>query len=125
MNKFLALLLLVAVVGVAGLVVSAEPVAAVEVDLGCEQTLDPSGAGTKGEITCTLAVSDLPEPLEPFSLTLVASYVDVDGDGAPSPGDQLQCITVTGTTTGTPINVEFCRPEVPTPPDIPTPPAGS
>ena len=55
-------------------------------------------------------------------LTLASK--SASGDGAPSPGDQLQCITVTGTTTGTPINVEFCRPEVPTPPGIPTPPAG-
>jgi hypothetical protein len=111
MTRLFAWLVLAAVVfGVAGLAVTTETASAQSASVDCEQTADPTGAGTKGEITCTLVVSDLPAPLTNFTLTLVASYVDVDGDGAPSPGDQLQCVSVSGTTsTGQPISAEFCR----------------
>ena len=123
MRKLIALLILATiVVGAAGLAVPTEQASAQELDLDCTSTLDPTGPGTKGEITCTLTVTDLPEPLSDFTLTLIVSYVDVDGDG-PTPGDQLQCITVSGTTQGGPIDVTFCRPGVPEPPDL-SPPAG-
>jgi|FLYL01.1.fsa_nt_gi hypothetical protein len=112
MKRLFAFLFLAAVVvGVAGLAVQTETSSAAEIDLNCEQTADPTGEGTKGEVTCDLSITDLPDPLGDFSLTLVASYVDVDGSGDPSPGDQLQCVTVTGeTASGQPINAEFCRP---------------
>lgn len=113
MRKLIVWLFLAAVVvGIAGLAGPTEQASAVELELDCQQTVDPTGAGTKGEVTCTLTVTDLPAPLNDFTLTLVATYVDVDGDRQPSPGDQLQCITVTWQGN---VLVDFCRPSLPTP----------
>ena len=121
MRKLIALLILATIViGAAGLAAPTERASAQELDLNCSQTIVPDGTpGAKGEITCTLTVSDLPDPLEDFTLTLVASYVDVDGSTDPSPGDQLQCITVLQNGQ---VVADFCRPGVPEPPAIPTPP---
>lgn len=105
MQRLLSLLVLGAIViGIAGLAFATERSSAQQLpsgarfDLDCTQTVDPTGAGTKGEVTCSLSV-DLPDnlPLDDLALTIVATYVDVDGDGQPSPGDQLQCVTVTDT----------------------------
>lgn len=110
------------VLGVAGLAVTTERTSAQIPDgdrfgLSCEQTVDPTGAGTKGAVECTIAVTGLPDPLPDITLGIVVTYVDVDGSGDPSAGDQLQCITVTqaGNTL-----LDFCRDGAPEPPPTPT-----
>lgn len=127
MARLAAVLVLAAVVlGIAGLAVVTERGSAQElpdgdrIDLSCTQTGDPDGAGTKGTVECTLALTGLPEPLTDITLDIVVTYVDVDGSGDPSPGDQLQCIAVT--LSGVPI-LDFCRDDVPEPPPIPTAPS--
>lgn len=108
MSKIAAWLFLAAIlVGIAGLAITTETASAIESNLDCSQTVDPSGEGTKGEVTCTLSITDLPDPLGDIELTLVASYVDEDGSGDPSPGDSLQCITVSGSGPGGPIDVSI------------------
>ena len=113
MARLAAVLVLAAVVlGIAGLAVATERGSAQElpdgdrIDLSCTQTGDPDGAGTKGTVECTLALTGLPEPLTDITLDIVVTYVDVDGSGDPSQGDQLQCIAVT--LGGFPI-LDFCR----------------
>ena len=113
------------VVGIAGLAVTTERASAQipdgdRVDLSCEQTVDPTGAGTEGTVACTLTVTDLPEPLADITLEIAITYIDVDGSGDPSAGDQLQCITVT--LDGAPL-LDFCRDGAPEPPPVPTSPA--
>lgn len=99
------------IVGVAGLAVTTERASAQTVDLACVPGEVVAGVGT---VTCALTVTDLPPPLSDFTLTLVATYNDVDDSGDPSPGDRVKCIDVTGTLpSGSPIEVSFCRPEVP------------
>ena len=123
MSKLFAWLFLAAIVlGIAGLAVTTErasgqlPPVETRFHLSCTQTGVPDGTpGAKGEVTCSLRV-DIPDPLplpDELKLTIVATYVDNDGNGEPSRGDRLQCIKVTGPD-GT-VFVDRCRPEVPTP----------
>lgn len=119
MQKLTAWLFLAAIVAaVAAFAVSTERAEAVDMELDCTAGAVVDGLGT---VHCTLTVTDLPDPLDDFSLKLEASYNDLDGSGDPSPGDQLKCIRVTGTTAGNPINVDHCRPDI-EPPDL-SPPA--
>ncbi len=115
------LALLAIVLGIAGLAVATERTSAqipphdTRFDLQCQQTVEPTGAGTKGEVTCSLRI-DIPDNLTPplpdtIKLTIVVTYVDVNGDGDPSHGDRLQCIRVT-VPDGT-VVVDRCRPAVP------------
>ena len=115
MARLAAWLFLAAIVlGVAGLAVTTERASAQTLDLSCDNGGVVDGVGT---VTCTLTVTDLPDPLSDFNLTIVATYNDVDGSGDASPGDQVKCIEVSGTAPdGSPIAASFCRPEVPTPP---------
>ena len=121
MSKLFAWLFLAAIVfGIAGLAVTTERSSAQQLpngprfDLTCTPTDPPDGTpGAKGEVTCSLLIdlSGLPDPLplpDELKLTIVATYVDVDGSGDPSRGDRLQCIKVT-LPDGT-VVVDRCRP---------------
>ena len=121
MRKHIGLLVLAAIVlGIAGLGATADHAAAQEVDLSCTQTTAPNDNGGVGVVECTLSVTDLPEPLSDFTLTLIVEYVDVDGSNDPSPGDRIQCVQVL---LGGGEIFQFCRPDVPEPPDL-SPPNG-
>ena len=122
MSKLIALLAVAAIVlGIAGLGTTTEQASAQlphhqsRFNLRCQQTVDPTGPGTKGEVTCSLRV-DLPNvpPLpDTIKLTIVVTYVDVNGDGHPSRGDRLQCIKVTAPD-GT-VLLDRCREAPPAP----------
>ena len=120
MKRIIAwLFLAVIIAGIGGLAATTDSASAQELNIECTSGDVVDGVGS---VSCTLTISDLPDPLTDFTLTLEATYNDVDGDGAPSPGDQFKCITISGDTIPT---TSFCRPdpEVPTPPEAPTPPA--
>lgn len=120
MMRIAAWLFLIGIIaGIGGLAATTDSASAAELNIDCTSGDVVDGVGT---VSCTLTVADLPDPLTDFTLTLEATYNDVDGDGAPSPGDQFKCITVSGDTIPT---TSFCRPdpEAPTPPEVPTPPA--
>lgn len=107
MTRIAMWLVLAAIVaGVAGFATTAGTASAADVNLDCEVGEVVDGVGT---VTCNLDITDLPSPLDDFALQLEATYNDVDGDGAPSAGDQLKCITVTGQSQGGPIEASFCR----------------
>ena len=123
MARLVALLALLAIViGIAALAVTSERAEAVSYSRSCSETVEPADNGGQGEVTCNLTVTDLPPPLQDFSLTIVVTYADRSGDGDPGPGDRLKCVTATGTGPfGRTINITRCRP-VPTPTPL-SPPA--
>lgn len=96
MTRIMPWLFLVAIVlGITGFAVASERANAQEApsfDLDCVAGDVVDGQGT---VTCTLSVTGLPQGLPDLTLTIDASYADVDGSGDPSPGDQLKCFTVT------------------------------
>ncbi len=110
------LFLAVVIVGIGGLAAT-DQASAQEMNIDCTVGEVVDGVGS---VSCTLVVSDLPDPLTDFTLTLDATYNDVDGDGAPSAGDQFKCITVSGDSIPA---QTFCRPDAEEPPEAPTPPA--
>ena len=114
MRKLIAALFLTAIVAaIAGLAVTTERAEALSIDLDCTPGPVVDGVGT---VKCTLNVTDLPPPLQDFTLQIEATYNDRDNSGHPSHGDRLKCIHVSGSLPGGgTIDRTFCRPGVPPP----------
>ena len=107
------LFLAVIIAGIGGFAATTERASAQEIAIDCTVGEVVDGVGS---VSCTLTISDLPDPLGDFTLTLDFTYNDLDGDGAPSAGDQFKCVTFSGSSFP---EQTICRPDTP---PIPTPP---
>ena len=119
MNRLITgLFLAVVIAGIGGFAATTERTSAQQRGLDCTAGDVVEGIGN---VSCTLTVTDLPEPLGDFTLKLDITYNDVDGDGGPSAGDRIKCVAVSGTTpSGQTIGSNRCRSEIATPTAVPT-----
>ena len=85
MNRLITgLFLAIIIAGIGGFAATAERASAAQQNIECTAGAVVDGVGN---VSCTLTITELPDPLSDFMLKLDITYNDVDGDGGPSAGE--------------------------------------